>query len=128
MTEAKATRTRGTRGASTGQQTAIDDIVVDDADTVQAVKDWWEKQVKLNEAKKRIDLKALEKDETDAKEKAVGMLALPGDGNRHRFAVDDNDGWGTVITVTPGGDPTPIEATTRKKNPQFRLEGTKAAD
>ena len=115
-------------GARTGQQTAIDDIVIDDADTVQAVKDWWEKQVKLNEAKKRIDLKTLEKEESDAKEKAVSMLSVPGDGNRHRFKVGDDDGWGTVISVSPGGDPTDIPASTRKKNPQFRLEGTKAAD
>lgn len=127
MTEAKAKpRTRG--GARTGQQTAIDDIVVDDADTVQAVKDWWEKEVLFEAAKKRIDLATLEKDRGDAKEKAIGMLAVPGDGNRHRFKVGDDDGWGTVITVSPGGDPTDIPASTRKKNPQFRLEGTKPAD
>ncbi len=114
--------------ARTGQQTAIDDIVIDDADTVQAVKDWWVKEVKFEAAKKRIDLNQLEKDRGDAKEKAIGMLAVPGDGNRHRFKVADGDGWGTVISVSPGGDPTPIPASSRKKNPQFRLEGTKAAD
>jgi hypothetical protein len=106
----------------------MDDIVVDDADTVQAVKDWWEKDVLYEEARKKIGLKELEKNRADAKEKAIGMLALPGDGNRHRFKVADDDGWGTTISVTPGGDPTPVEATTRKKNPQFRLDNTKPAD
>ncbi len=115
-------------GARTGQQTAIDDIVVDDADTVQAVKDWWEKEVLYEEARKKVNLKELEKNRGDAKEKAIQMLALPGDGNRHRFKVADDDGWGTIISVSPGGDPTPIPASSRKKNPQFRLDNTKPAD
>lgn len=106
----------------------MDDIVVDDADTVQAVKDWWEKEVLFEEAKKKVNLNELKKNREDAKEKAIQMLALPGDGNRHRFKVGDDDGWGTTISVSPGGDPTPIPASSRKKNPQFRLDNTKPAD
>ncbi len=121
------TKTQGSK-ARTGQQTTMDDIVVDDADTVQAVKDWWEKEVLYEEARKRVNLKELEKNRGDAKDKAIGMLALPGDGNRHRFKVADDDGWGTTISVSPGGDPTPIPASSRKKNPQFRLDNTKPAD
>lgn len=117
-----------TRGARTGQQTSIDDIPIDDADVTQAVKDWWEKEILLNTSKKRINLKNLEKDRDDAKEKAIGMLAVPSDGNKHRFKIGDDDGWGTVISVSPGGDPTPIPASSRKKNPQFRLEGTMPAE
>jgi hypothetical protein len=117
-----------TSTARTGQQTSIDDIPVIDDDTKQAIRDWWEKELLFNSAKARIEYAKLEKDRDDAKEKAIGMLAVPADGNSHRFSVSTDDGWGTVIKVSPGGDPTPIAATSRKRNPQFRLEGTKPAD
>lgn len=117
-----------TSTARTGQQTSIDDIAVTDDDTKQAIRDWWEKELMFNSAKARIELKKLEKDRDDAKEKAIGMLAVPADGSTHRFSVSTDDGWGTVLKVSPGGEPTPIPASSRKKNPQFRLEGTKAAD
>ena len=113
-----------TSTARTGQQTQIDDEKIEDADVSAAVRDWWDKETTLNAAKEKINLKKLEKERDDAKEKATDMLAVPADGNRHRYIVEQGDGWGTTITVSPGGDPTPIPASTRKKNPQFRLQGT----
>lgn len=110
--------------ARSGQQTGIEDIELKDADQIQAVRAWWEADVAFNAAKARINYKKLEKTRDDAKEKAIEMLAVPGDGNKHRFIASTEDGWGTVVTVSGGGDPTPIPASTRRNNPRFRLEGT----
>lgn len=111
---------------TTDQQIGQEDDKIEDADTVQAVKNWWESQVAYNTAVKSVGLKGLEKNLEDAKEKALRMIRVPEDGGKHRFRVQQGN-WGTVIVVTPAGEPTDI-AFKRVPKPRFLLEGTKVED
>ena len=117
---------KGNANTKTGQQIGIEDITIEDADQIMAVKDWWELEKQFNASKQQMAYSEQEKAVKVAKEKALKMLELAEDGKKHRLKVEW-DGGGTVIKTTPPGEPS-NRAFTVTPNTQFRLEGTKAED
>ncbi len=112
--------------ANTNQQIGLTDLEITDADQVQAVKEWWETEKQFNAHKAQMSFGAQEKAVKVAKDKALTMIEVPGDGSKHRIRVDWGDG-GTVIMVSPPGEPTE-KLTKRTPKTQFKLDGTKAQE
>lgn len=112
--------------ANTNQQIGLTDLEITEADQVQAVKEWWETEKQFNADKAQMSFGAQEKALKVAKEKALTMIEVPGDGSKHRIKVDWGDG-GTIIMVSPPGEPTE-KLTKRTPKTQFKLDGTKAQE
>ncbi len=112
--------------ANTNQQIGLTDLSITDADQIQAVKEWWETERQFNADKARMSFNEQEKALKAAKDKALTMIEIPGDGSKHRIKVEWADG-GTIIMVTPPGEPKEV-AFTRNPQTQFKLDGTKAEE
>ncbi len=122
-TKRKPRRSQKTK-ANTNQQIGLTDLSVTDADQIQAVKEWWETERQFNKDKFKMSYAEQEKALKAAKDKALTMIEVPGDGSKHHIKVDWGDG-GTIIIVNPPGEPKEV-AFTRNPQTQFKLDGTKA--